>query len=210
MATVKPFKAIRPAKGYEHKVAALPYDVMTSAEAREMVEGDPYSFLHIDKAEVDLPEGTDLYDPSVYAKAKENLDRMTADGIFTSDESRGYYIYRLTMDGRSQAGLVGCASIDDYLNDRIKKHELTRVEKEADRIRHVDTLNANTGPIFLTCRPNDRLSDTLSELMETREPLYDFTCDDGVGHTVWIIGGEAVADIENILADIPTLYIADG
>jgi uncharacterized protein (DUF1015 family) len=135
---------------------------------------------------------------------------MTADGIFTNDESHGYYIYRLTMDGRSQAGLAGCASIDDYLAGRIKKHELTRAEKEADRIRHVDTLNANTGPIFLTCRPSDRLSAVISRVMETREPLYDFVSDDGVGHTIWSIGGEAVTEIEKIFADIPALYIADG
>jgi uncharacterized protein (DUF1015 family) len=209
MAIMKPFKALRPAPGYEEKVAALPYDVMTSDEARDMVKGNPYSFLHIDRAEIDLPPDTDPYSDAVYARARVNLDRMTAEGVFVEDDTPGYYIYRLTMDGRSQAGVVGCASIDDYLEDRIKKHELTRAEKESDRIRHVDTLDANTGPIFLTCRPHAALADVIAECM-TGAPLYDFTADDGVGHTVWAVDGGAAARIRGIFDGIPALYIADG
>ncbi|MDR2164008.1 MAG: DUF1015 family protein [Clostridiales Family XIII bacterium] len=209
MTTVKAFRALRPVAGYEAKVAALPYDVMTSAEAREMAKGNPYSFLHIDKAEIDLPEGVSMYDPAVYAKARENLDRMTAEGVFIEDESPGYYIYRLTMNGRTQAGLVGCASIDDYISGAIKRHELTLPDKDADRIRHVSTLNANTGPIFLTCRPHERLSALLARRMAEAEPLYDFTSDDGVGHTVWSMVG-VTREIEGIFAEIPSLYIADG
>jgi uncharacterized protein (DUF1015 family) len=209
MTKVRAFRALRPAKGYEAKVAALPYDVMTSAEAREMVKGNPYSFLHIDRAEIDLPEDVGMYDPAVYAKARENLDRMTASGVFIEDDSPRYYIYRLTMNGRTQTGLVGCPSIDDYLNGAVKRHELTLPDKDADRIRHVDTLNANTGPIFLTCRPHEGLSGILARRMTEGEPLYDFTADDGVGHTVWRLDG-AESVMADIFAEIPSLYIADG
>ncbi|MDR0596593.1 MAG: DUF1015 family protein [Clostridiales Family XIII bacterium] len=210
MTRVKPFKALRPAAGFEKQVAALPYDVMTSAEARAMAVDAPYSFLHIDKAEIDLDEGIDPYDAAVYARAKENLDRMTADGIFIQDPKPRFYIYMLTMDGKSQAGLVGCPSIDDYLSGSIKKHELTRAEKEADRIRHVDVLDANTGPIFLTCRPQMELSAAMQECMDNSEPLYDFVSDDGIGHKIWVVEGNAVAVIEKIFNDIDALYIADG
>jgi uncharacterized protein (DUF1015 family) len=210
MAQVKSFKALRPAKGYEEKVAALPYDVMTSDEAREIVKGNPYSFLHIDKAEIDLPPGVGLYDPAVYAKAKENMDRMTAEGVFVPDEVPGYFIYRLTMNGRSQTGIVGCVSIDDYLNGAVKRHELMLAGKETDRIRHVDTLDAQTGPIFLTCRPNDGLSEVISRVSAGPEPLYDFTADDGVGHAIWKADGAVAAEIRDIFAGIPALYIADG
>jgi uncharacterized protein (DUF1015 family) len=210
MTKVISFRAVRPANGYESKVAALPYDVMTSDEAREMVQGKPHSFLHIDKAEIDLPPSVDLYDDSVYAKARENFDRFLAEGVFIEDAERYYYIYRLTMDGRAQTGLVGCASIDDYLNNKIKKHELTRAEKEKDRIRHVDTLDANTGPIFLTCHPDARLSDAIDRWVAAHEPLFDFVADDGIGHTIWTMSGEACAEIERIFGDIDSLYIADG
>jgi uncharacterized protein (DUF1015 family) len=209
MTKVRAFRALRPAKGYEEKVAALPYDVMTSAEAREMVKGNPYSFLHIDRAEIDLPEDAGMYDPAVYAKARENLDRMTASGVFIEDDSPRYYIYHLTMNGRTQTGLVGCPSIDDYLSGAIKRHELTLPDKDADRIRHVDTLNANTGPIFLTCRPHEGLSEVLARRMTEDEPLYDFTADDGVGHTIWNLDG-AESVMTDIFAEIPSLYIADG
>jgi uncharacterized protein (DUF1015 family) len=210
MANVKPFKALRPAVGMAECVAALPYDVMTSAEARVMVKGEPYSFLHIDKAEIDLPENVDPYDLSVYQKAKDNLDTMVAEGVFIEDESAHYYIYELTMNERSQAGIVACPSIDDYLSDTVKKHELTRAEKEADRIRHVDILDANTGPIFLTCHANAALSDIINEYMAKETPIYDFVADDGIAHKVWIIGGGAVADVGKIFADSGALYIADG
>lgn len=210
MTRVIPFRAVRPAREYAERVAALPYDVMTSEEAREMARDNPHSFLHIDKAEIDLPPSVDPYDAAVYEKARANFDRHVAEGVFVEDARRAYYIYRLTMDGREQTGLVGCASIDDYVDGRIKKHELTRADKEADRIRHVDALDANTGPIFLTCRPDVRLREVMDRQVAAREPLFDFTSDDGIGHTVWVVDDEAVAEIERIFEDIDALYIADG
>ncbi|MEG1551427.1 MAG: DUF1015 domain-containing protein, partial [Oscillospiraceae bacterium] len=158
MAIFKPFKAIRPTPENAKSVAALPYDVMTSDEARVIVEGNPYSFLHIDKAEIDLDKSVDHYDEKVYLKARENLDKLSIDGICKQDSNDCIYIYRQIMDGRSQTGLVGCASIDEYINNTIKKHEFTRADKEADRINHVDYCNANTGPIFLTYRDNDKIN----------------------------------------------------
>ena len=163
MAIFRPFRAIRPIAEYADKVAALPYDVMNSAEAAKMVEGNPCSFLHVDKAEIDLPEGTDLYSEQVYLKAKENLDKLVTDGICKQDEENRFYIYRQIMNGRSQTGLVGCVSIDDYINNIIKKHEYTRADKEADRINHVDYCDANTGPIFLTYRPQTEISAIVSD-----------------------------------------------
>ena len=157
MAIIKPFRAIRPIAEKAEKVAALPYDVMSSEEAREMVKGNPYSFLHVDKAEIDLDRSIDLYDTKVYQKAKQNMEQMVQNGIMIQDKQPLFYIYCLTMNGKSQIGLVACTSIDEYLNNTIKKHELTRADKEADRIRHVDTLNANTGPIFLAYHKNDEV-----------------------------------------------------
>ena len=157
MATIRPFMAIRPAEAYAKDVAALPYDVMNSEEAREMVQGKPWSFLHVDKAEVDLPKDIDVYSPAVYAKAKENLENMIHNGILGQDLLPNLYLYRMTMNGRSQTGLVCCTSVDEYINGTIKKHELTRADKEADRIRHVDTLNANTGPILSIQRSHSAL-----------------------------------------------------
>ena len=145
MSVLRPFKAIRPKKEYASKVAALPYDVMNSEEAREMVKGNPYSFLHVDKAEIDLPKDTYIYSEEVYDKAYENLSSLVSDGVLQQDEKPCIYIYEQTREGKVQTGIVGCASIDDYMNNVIKKHELTRADKEADRIHHVDTLDANTG-----------------------------------------------------------------
>lgn len=211
MAVFKPFRAIRPLPEFASKVAALPYDVMNSAEAAEMVKGNPYSFLHVDKAEIDLPAGTELYSDEVYAKAAANLQRLVDDGICAEDEQPQIYIYRQIMNGRSQTGLVGCVSIDDYINNIIKKHELTRADKEADRIRHVDTCNANTGPIFLTYRANDDLAATLNAWKESHAPVYDFVTEDGISNTVWVIDcPEAVAQICRKFADVDYLYIADG
>ncbi len=148
MAILKPFKAIRPAPEFADKVAALPYDVMNSAEARDLVKGNPYSFLHVDKAEIDLEPEIDIYSKCVYEQARDTLQRMLAEGTFIQDNNNSLYIYKEVMKGRAQIGLVGCTSIDDYLNDVIKKHEHTRADKELDRINHVDYCNANTGPIF--------------------------------------------------------------
>ncbi len=211
MAVLRPFKAVRPVPEYASKVAALPYDVMNSAEAAQMVEGNPCSFLHVDKAEIDLPAGTDLYSEQVYLKARENLDKLVSDGICKQDEDPKFYIYRQIMNGRSQTGLVGCVSIDDYINNIIKKHELTRADKEADRINHVDYCDANTGPIFLTYRPNGNIASILADWKENHAPVYDFVTDDGIANTVWVIDcPELIAKISELFASVDYLYIADG
>lgn len=210
MAIFKPFKALRPLPEYASRVAALPYDVMNSEEAKVAVQGNPYSFLHIDKAEIDLPDGTDLYSPEVYAKAAENLKKLETDGICANDSEPCFYIYRQIMNGREQTGLVGCASVDDYINDRIKKHELTRADKEADRIRHVDTCDANTGPIFLCYRDNDKITSLIEE-QKCKEPIYDFVTDDGISNTVWVIENKELCDeLSALLENSGDFYIADG
>lgn len=210
MAVLKPLKAIRPKPEFAEKVAALPYDVMNSEEAREKVKGNPYSFLHVDKAEVDLPENTDIYSDEVYEKAKENLEKSVKDGICIDDTAAKFYIYRQIMDGRSQTGIVGCASIDDYINGNIKRHEFTRADKELDRIRHIDTCNANTGPIFLTYRHKKSVSDFIKAYCDENLPLYDFESD-GVLQTVWMIEDACVNEkLEKMLSDVGDYYIADG
>ncbi|MGG7059061.1 DUF1015 domain-containing protein [Clostridium nigeriense] len=210
MAIIRPFKAIRPIKELGEKIAALPYDVMNSDEARERVKDNPYSFLHVDKAEVDLPEEIDVYDDRVYEKAKENLDKMIDDGLYIEDTKPNYYIYRQVMNGRSQTGLVACASIDDYTNNIIKKHELTREEKEIDRINHVYKCGAHTGPIFLTYRENKNISNIVNEWVK-KEPIYDFKADDGIIHTVWIIDDEGTVNrLQDLFKTVKYLYIADG
>ena len=211
MAIFKAFKAVRPKDEYASAVAALPYDVMNSEEAREMVKGKPYSFLHVDKAEVDLPSDINIYDEKVYLKAKENLDNLVKNGICKQDEKPCFYIYKQVMNSNSQTGLVGCASIDDYLNNIIKKHEFTRADKEADRIRHVDYCDANTGPIFLAYRKNDEISKTVEEWKSTHSPSYDFVTEDGIANTVWVIDDDSVnKKISEAFEGIDYLYIADG
>ena len=205
MATIRPFMGIRPAPEYAKDVAALPYDVMNTEEAREMVKGNPYSFLHIDRAEIDLPVGTDPYSPAVYEKARDTFYEQLDKGIFTQDLLPNLYIYRLTMDGRSQTGLVVCTAIDEYLNDTIKKHELTRADKEADRIRHVDTLNANTGPIFLAYKENADAKAIIDGYTAAVPPVYDFVSEDGIGHTVWVID----SDTEEFNYYLSVLFPAD-
>ncbi len=210
MAIIKPFRGIRPIKELADKIAALPYDVMDSDEAREMVKDNPYSFLHVDKAEIDLPRDIDPYDDRVYDKAKENLDNMIKNRFYIEDEKPNYYIYRQIMKGRSQVGLVGCASIDDYTNNIIKKHELTREDKEIDRINHVYKCEAHTGPIFLTYRENKDISNIINEWIK-REPIYDFKSEDGVSHTLWIVDDEStVTKINELFKSVEYLYIADG
>jgi len=210
MAVFKPFKAIRPVPEKAADVAALPYDVMNSEEAREMVKGNPYSFLHVDKAEVDLDSSVDLYDKKVYLKARENLDKLVTDGICKADETPCIYIYRQIMNGRSQTGLVGCTAIDDYINNVIKKHELTRADKEADRINHVDYCDANTGPIFLTYHADAFINETVENWKNNHEPVYDFNAD-GVQNTVWVIDcSETIKALTEKFAAVNYLYIADG
>lgn len=211
MAILKPFKAIRPTPETAGKVGALPYDVMNSDEAREMVKDNPYSFLHVDKAEIDLPRDTYIYDEKVYEKAKENLEKLVSDGVLSQDSKPMLYIYRQIMNGRAQTGLVGCTAVDDYIDNVIKKHEFTRADKEADRIHHVDTCNANTGPIFLTHRENEAVSNIIENWKNSHEPVYDFVSSDGIGQTVWVIDDDSTVNaLVNEYAEIPYLYIADG
>ena len=210
MAVVKPFICIRPAKENAAKVAALPYDVYNRKEACAAVKGNPLSFLNIDREETQFSDDVDTYADCVYEKARELLDSQIADGIYVTDAGDHYYLYELTMDGRSQTGIVACCSIDDYVNGVIKKHENTREEKELDRIRHVDTVNAQTGPIFLAYRQNTALKEIVAE-EKTKPALYDFVSDDGIRHRVWRIDGADRTDaIEAAFAAIPSTYIADG
>lgn len=211
MAVLRPFTAVRPNNQLADKVAALPYDVMSSQEAREMVKDDPYSFLHVDRAEIDLDPSVDIYSDAVYQKASDNLQKMFSGGIMIKDDKACYYIYRQIMDGRSQAGIVGCASIDDYMNNVIRKHELTRADKEEDRVRHVDTCNANTGPIFLTFRDNGEIGSFTKHFMAANDPVYDFTADDGIRHSVWKVDDPEMIDaLAGKFQAIPCFYIADG
>ena len=211
MAVFKAFRALRPAPEKAAKVAALPYDVVDRQEAKAIGDKNPDSFLHVDRAEMDLPDETDLYDSSVYAKARENLHNMEADGTMIQDEVPCYYIYELTRKGKTQTGLAGCCSIDDYLNDVVKKHELTREDKEQDRIRHVDVCDANTGPIYLACKYPQELLDLMNQWKESYEPVYDFVADDEIGHRVWVIDREKEKQIiADRFANISAVYIADG
>lgn len=210
MVAVKPFRAIRPRPDLAARVAALPYDVMNSDEARELVKGNPYSFLHVDKAEIDLDPGIDLYDEQVYEKARENLQRMIDEKVFIGDAGANFYIYRQVMNGREQTGLVACASIDDYLNNVIKKHENTRADKEADRIKHVDYCNANTGPIFLTYRAQAEINSILKKWTE-KEPVYNICSEDGISHIIWVIDdAAAISRLQELFQKVKNFYIADG
>jgi uncharacterized protein (DUF1015 family) len=210
MTKVKAFRALRPAAGYADQIAALPYDVMDSEEARVMVKDKPLSFLHVDKAEIDLDPSVDIYADAVYEKARTNFHALRSSDKMLKDEADYYYIYQQTMDGRAQTGIVACPAVDDYLNDTIKKHELTRADKEADRIRHVDTLDANTGPIFLTHRPDSKLSSITAEWMSKYNSIFSFTVGN-VKHDGWVIDcPNTIAEIASCFQRIPALYIADG
>lgn len=210
MAVFKGFKAFRPSADKQSLIPALPYDVMNSNEAREMVKGNPYSFLHVDKAEIDLPMETDIYDDAVYEKAKKNLLWLEDSGALIQDSVPCFYIYRQVMNGRAQTGIAGCASIDDYTNNVIKKHEHTLAKKEIDRIRHVDTCNANTGPIFLTYRNKDEINALVNDWTKKHNPVYDFISD-GVEQTVWVVDDEsAVFHISALFEQVDAMYIADG
>lgn len=214
MAVVKAFKGIRPVEELASKIAALPYDVMNSDEAREMVIGKPHSFLHVDRPEIDLDPAIDIHDPKVYEKARENLDRMISTGEFIQDEQPCLYIYRQIMNGRAQTGIVFCASIDDYMNNVIKKHEFTRADKEEDRINHVDYCDANTGPIFLTYKEDQIASEIIEAWIENeskRKPVYNFVAEDGITHIVWVIDNDIIiSELIDLFKEIDYLYIADG
>ncbi len=211
MANIRAFKGVLPSDGNYEKVAALPYDVYTSDEAREVVKGNEKSFLNIDRAEVYFEKGTSPYEPKVYAKAREMLYKMIDEGIFVKRQNDELYIYELIMNGRSQVGLVAAASVDDYDNNIIKKHENTRAKKEIDRINHVDSLDANTGPIFLTYRAREDVTKIINDYRFTNEPIFDFNVGDGVVHRGWIIEDKDVINsIIDIFSHIDYLYIADG
>lgn len=210
MATIKPFLGIRPAKGKEKDIAALPYDVYNRAEAKEVVSDKPLSFLRIDRAETNFSDDVDTYDERVYQKAHDLLWEMVERGDFVKEEKPVYYIYELTMEGRTQTGIVACSSIDDYENNVIKKHENTRADKEADRIHHVDSCNAQTGPIFLAYRNRSDIDEVVTRTMKG-EALYDFTAEDGVRHRAFVICDEKdISTIENSFSGCNEIYIADG
>ena len=210
MVHIQPFRAVRPRKDLAHLVAAPPYDVLTSEEARELAAGNPYSFLHVGKPEIDLPPGTDLYSDAVYAKGKENFDRCIREGTIAQDKTRNFYIYKQIWGEHVQIGLVAAASCQDYLDDVIKKHELTRIDKENDRMRHIETLGAQTGPVFLTYRRNDAIDALVAEGLK-KEPEVDITTYDGVRHVFFVVDDPGlVGRIQAAFAGLANLYVADG
>lgn len=211
MAEIRPFVCVRPAEELASRVAALPYDVYNRQEAKEEVQREPLSFLKIDRAETNFDDDVDTYAPEVYQKAKELLQKDKQEGVYITDEDRSYYIYQLVMDGRPQTGLVACSSVDDYMNHVIKKHENTREDKEIDRITHVDTCSAQTGPIFLAYRSDKGIHDIVASYVENETPLYDFTAVDGIAHRVWKIAKKEDVDaIYQAFQNIQQIYIADG
>ena len=210
MADIRPFAAYRPAPGMESRIAALPYDVYDREEAREVVLRNPDSFLAIDRAETGFGPEVDTYAEEVYQRAADLLRERIAEGKFVREDSPCYYLYELTMDGRSQTGIVACASIDDYMNQVIKKHENTRADKEQDRIRHVDVCNMQTGPIFLAYRSNQALRGMIAEV-KAEAPACGFVSEDGIGHRVWVVReGEKIEDLRRQLEHLEAVYIADG
>ncbi|HMO31493.1 MAG TPA: DUF1015 family protein [Lacibacter sp.] len=212
MAIIVPFEALRPAAQYARQVASRPYDVLNTREAKQEAQGNPYSFLHITKPEIDLPEGTDPYAEEVYLKARENLQAFVQRNVLFRESKACYYIYQLVMNGRSQTGLVCASSVKDYENDVIKKHEFTRPEKENDRIQHIRISGAQTGNVFLAYRDVAELNELVARWKAEKNPIYDFTADDGVQHTIWIVNDDA--SIKSITAlfkkQVPHTYIADG
>ncbi len=210
MSDIRPFCAVRPNEAFASKIAALPYDVYTRKEAKKEVEKNPLSFLKIDRPETMFPDEMDMYAPKVYQKARNVLEEMIEKGEFIQDETPCYYLYELTRNGHRQTGIVACASIDDYFNGTIKKHENTREEKEQDRIRHVDTLDTQTGPIFLAYRFDAVLKEIIEETKRKR-PVYDFISEDKITHRVWVIDeSEMIERIQQCFVKINKIYIADG
>jgi len=210
MVGIKPFRGVRPRKDIAPLVAAPPYDVLTSDEARDMAAGNPYSFLHIGKPEIDLPPGTALYSDAVYAKGKENFLRLLGEGTIAPDPTRNFYIYKQVWGEHVQVGLVAAASTQDYLDDVIKKHELTRPDKENDRMRHIETLGAQTGPVFLTYRRKETIDTLVAEGMK-RDPEYDITTPDGVRQIFYVVDEEGlIIRVREAFAALDKLYVADG
>ena len=211
MAIIKPFQGYRPVKDIVDKIASRPYDVLSSEEAREEVKGNPDSFLHVVKPEVDLPEDIDVHSMPVYLKGKETLTRLIQEGVFKKDEEDYYYIYAQTMHGKTQFGIVACASVEDYINGVIRKHELTRLDKEADRMNHIRVTNFNCEPVFFAFPDNPGLDKIIKQTVEGI-PEYDFTTEDGIGHHFWVISNnEIISEITSIFREeIPYTYVADG
>ena len=212
MITISPFKALRPEPQFAKQVASRPYDVLSTKEAKVEAEGNPYSFLHITRSEIDLPANTDVHSKEVYEKAKENLDAFISRPVLFSESKPCYYIYQLTMNGRVQTGLVCCSSVNDYEEGLIKKHELTRPEKELDRINHIKATCAQTGNVFLAFRDVDELNDIMEKWKTDKSPVYNFTADDQVQHTIWVVSDEKIIDriTEIFKTDVECTYIADG
>jgi uncharacterized protein (DUF1015 family) len=207
---IRPFRALRPAPGHAAEVLAPPYDVLSSVEARERAGGMPWSFLHVSKAEIDLDPSTDPFDPAVYAKAAENLRRMIAANILVRDDKPSYYVYRLTWRGRSQTGLAAVASLADYATNRIRRHELTTPTKEDDRVRQIEAVNAQTGPVMIAYPAAAEIDATLTEAA-SGTPAVDMTADDGVRHQLWVVNDDAmIAGLTRAVDSLPALYIADG
>jgi uncharacterized protein (DUF1015 family) len=211
MANISPFKALRPRPELAKQVASRPYDVLNSKEAREEAVGNPYSFLHVTKSEIDLSDSTDIHSQPVYEKAKENIAAFIQRGILFREDKPCYYIYQLVMNGRSQTGLVSASSVNDYEQDVIKKHEFTRPEKEQDRINHITITGAQTGNVFLAYRNDVAVDSLIEQWKNTHSPVYDFVADDNISHTVWVINDDTVIEtITGLFSKIPNTYIADG
>ena len=212
MTQISPFKALRPKPELAKKIASPPYDVLNSKEAKEQAAGNPQSFLHVTKSEIDLSDNIDVHDKQVYEKAKENLSAFIQRGILFREEKPCYYIYQLVMDGRKQTGLVCTSSVDDYENDIIKKHEFTRPEKEQDRINHIKTSGAQTGNVFLAYKNISELDALIENWIAKHDAVYNFTADDGITHTIWVINSDAAVNniTELFSTKVPCTYIADG
>jgi uncharacterized protein (DUF1015 family) len=212
MAVIKPFNALRPQQQLSQQVASRPYDVLNSEEARTEAAGNPFSFLHITKSEIDLPPGIDIHSQDVYDKAKENLNQFIGNGIVFEEEHPCYYIYKLVMKGRSQTGLVCVSSVDDYFKDIIKKHEFTRPEKEKDRIDHMRTIRAQTGNVFLAYRDVEAVNQLIDAWQSDHQPVYNFTAADGIQHAIWVVNEQSAIDAitAEFAHHVPFTYIADG
>jgi len=211
MAILKPFKGLRPSTEIAKDLASRPYDVLNSEEAREEAKGNPYSLLHIIKPEIDLPESIDIHSEPVYNKAKENFQSFKNKGWLKPEEQELLYIYAQTMNGKTQYGIVGCAGVDDYMNGIIKKHELTRKDKEEDRMKHVRITNANMEPVFFTYPAVPAIDVIVQQFVQSNKPVYDFTANDGVGHHFWVINDLLICHkIVQLFADVPFTYVADG
>jgi uncharacterized protein (DUF1015 family) len=210
MAQIKPFAALRPKPELAARICELPYDVMSSEEAREIARDNPLSFLHVSKPEIDLPPGTDVHHDSVYAKGKENFAKLISQGALKQDAQPCFYLYRQIMGGHAQVGIVAAASCEEYIQGIIKKHEFTRPDKEEDRVRHIESLNSQTGPVFLTYRATSDI-DAFAAKKISEKPEIDFTANDGVRHSAWVISDPSeVAKLKSAFEKIPFLYIADG